>query len=325
METRVLSVQSHVVRGYVGNKSSVFPLQVQGFQVDQINSVHYASMYVHEGPVLQPAELEAVLRGLLVTCFMPRGSGTVGANISCNEEDLQKVITDHDYILTGYVGDGQFLKVMKNFIQNQKKLRTDQGKPQLKWICDPVMGDNGHLYVSDCVRKQYTEIIELADVVTPNHHELQWLCGHDATCDFERVEDVLKLCEHVHSMGPRVVVVTSVPLKRDSRHLYLVGSEKIEGGGRSTFKIRFRRREVVYLGGTGDLMAAMLLSSLHRKEWDLKKACEEALTTVQAVMAKTLASYESPVDVNVVASLSTFLKPNSEFEAEDIFEFASQR
>ena len=38
-ELRVLSIQSHVVSGYVGNKSATFPLQLLGFEVDAINSV----------------------------------------------------------------------------------------------------------------------------------------------------------------------------------------------------------------------------------------------------------------------------------------------
>ena len=56
---RVLSIQSHVVSGYVGNKSAAFPLQVQilnicsfilikyfqllGFEVDTINSVQFSN------------------------------------------------------------------------------------------------------------------------------------------------------------------------------------------------------------------------------------------------------------------------------------------
>ena len=40
---RILSIQSHVVSGYVGNKSATFPLQLLGFETDCINSVQFSN------------------------------------------------------------------------------------------------------------------------------------------------------------------------------------------------------------------------------------------------------------------------------------------
>ncbi|KAM4682193.1 pyridoxal kinase isoform 3-T3 [Amazona ochrocephala] len=66
-ECRVLSIQSHVVRGYVGNKAATFPLQVLGFEVDTVNSVQFSNHtgYAHwKGQVLNSDELHELYEGL---------------------------------------------------------------------------------------------------------------------------------------------------------------------------------------------------------------------------------------------------------------------
>eukprot|EP00064_Thunnus_orientalis_P008742 superscaffoldBa00001064_g8765 len=147
MDCRVLSVQSHVVRGYVGNKSATFPLQVLGFEVDSINSVQFSNHtgYAHwKGQVLTAEELNVLYEGI----------------------KLNKV-NHYDYILTGYSRDTSFLEMVVDIIQELKK-----ANPSLVYVCDPVMGDHGAMYVPEKLLPVYRDkVVPLADILTPNQFE----------------------------------------------------------------------------------------------------------------------------------------------------------
>ena len=67
VERRILSIQSHVVSGYVGNKSATFPLQLLGFEVDAINSVQFSNHTGYakgiKGQVLNDSQLQELIEG----------------------------------------------------------------------------------------------------------------------------------------------------------------------------------------------------------------------------------------------------------------------
>uniref|UniRef100_A0AAX7V067 pyridoxal kinase n=1 Tax=Astatotilapia calliptera TaxID=8154 RepID=A0AAX7V067_ASTCA len=120
MECRVLSIQSHVVRGYVGNKSASFPLQLLGFEVDSINSVQFSNHtgYSHwKGQVLTADELHVLYEG-----------------IKLNN------VHHYDYVLTGYTRDTSFLEMVVDIVQELKR-----ANPNLVYVCDPVLGDHGSM------------------------------------------------------------------------------------------------------------------------------------------------------------------------------------
>ncbi|XP_050975718.1 pyridoxal (pyridoxine, vitamin B6) kinase a isoform X3 [Labeo rohita] len=123
MDCRVLSVQSHVVRGYVGNKSASFPLQVLGFEVDTINSVQFSNHtgYEHwKGQVLTADELHVLYEG-----------------IKLNN------VNQYDYVLTGYARDDSFLATVVDIVHELKR-----ANPGLVYVCDPVLGDNGAMVMN---------------------------------------------------------------------------------------------------------------------------------------------------------------------------------
>ncbi|XP_014675841.1 PREDICTED: pyridoxal kinase-like, partial [Priapulus caudatus] len=150
---RVLSIQSHVVSGYVGNKSATFPLQVLGYEVDQINSVQLCNHtgYKHvKGQVLNAEELGELFDGLVL-----------------ND------IHHYTHILTGYVGSESFLFKVVDIVKKLKKTN-----PNLIYVCDPVMGDNGHMYVPKELLPIYRDhLVALADILTPNQYEAELLTG----------------------------------------------------------------------------------------------------------------------------------------------------
>ena len=116
---RVLSVQSHTVHGYVGNKSAVFPLQLLGFEVDPINSVQFSNHTGcsggFRGEVLHGDQLWDLVEGL----------------------ETNGLLRQYTHLLTGYIGSVTFLRTV---IRTVRLLREKD--PTLRYHCDPVMGDD---------------------------------------------------------------------------------------------------------------------------------------------------------------------------------------
>uniref|UniRef100_A0A674F648 Pyridoxal kinase n=1 Tax=Salmo trutta TaxID=8032 RepID=A0A674F648_SALTR len=254
MECRVLSVQSHVVRGYVGNKSATFPLQVLGFEVDSINSVQFSNHtgYAHwKGQVLTADELNVLYEG-----------------IKLNN------VNHYDYVLTGYTRDTSFLETVVDIVQELKRLN-----PKLVYVCDPVMGDQGSMYVPENILPVYRDkVVAVADILTPNQFE--------ADC-YVNVMDLL------HQMGPDMVVLTSTDLisPHGGQFLVALGSQKMvrPDGTTSTQKIRMEMPKVdAVFVGTGDLFAAMLLAWTHHHPKDLKAACEKTVSVLHHVIKRTI-------------------------------------
>eukprot|EP00850_Spirogloea_muscicola_P012385 SM000079S22503 [mRNA] locus=s79:550062:551716:- [translate_table: standard] len=150
---RVLSIQSHTVQGYVGNKAAVFPLQLLGFDVDPINSVQFSNHTGYptwRGDVLNGEQLWSLIEGLEANNLLY-----------------------YTHLLTGYIGSLSFLETVLRVLQ---KLR--QINPDLTYVCDPVMGDNGKLYIRPELVPIYREkVAPLASLLTPNQFEAEQLTG----------------------------------------------------------------------------------------------------------------------------------------------------
>ncbi|XP_067265582.1 pyridoxal (pyridoxine, vitamin B6) kinase a isoform X1 [Chanodichthys erythropterus] len=265
MDCRVLSVQSHVVRGYVGNKSASFPLQVLGFEVDTINSVQFSNHtgYEHwKGQVMTADELQVLYEG-----------------IKLNN------VNHYDYVLTGYTRDDSFLEMVVDIVQELKR-----ANPNLVYVCDPVLGDNGALYVPENLLPIYRDkVVPAADIITPNQFEAELLTGRSISTEKDAVE-VMNL---LHSMGPDTVVITSsdLPSPLGDQYLVALGSQKRvrADGTMVTQQIRMDipRVDAVFVG-TGDLFAAMLLAWTHHHPNDLKTACEKTVSVMHHVIKRTI-------------------------------------
>ncbi|XP_034754349.1 pyridoxal kinase-like [Etheostoma cragini] len=173
MECRVLSIQSHVVRGYVGNKSASFPLQVLGFEVDSINSVQFSN---HTGKT--------------------------------------------DETLTGYTRDTSFLEMVVDIVQELKR-----ANPNLVYVCDPVLGDHGSMYVPQNLYPVYkNKVVPVADIITPNQFEAELLTGKNISTE----KDAVEVMDLLHAMGPDTVVITSsdLPSRLGDRFLVSLGSQR---------------------------------------------------------------------------------------------------
>jgi len=253
---RVLSIQSHVVQGYVGNKSAVFPLQLLGFDVDMINSVQFSNHTGYgngwTGTVLQGDELLSLTDGL-----------------------AKNNLISHSHLLTGYIGSPSFLKAVTQVVAQLKAENSE-----LKYVCDPVLGDNGKLYVPEGLVKLYqTDIIPLSYMVTPNSFECELLTGVEVTC----MESAQRACDALHAMGPTVVVITSMALVGIDDKLTILASVK----GGEKWAVDCKKLAGTYTG-TGDLVAALLLAWDTLTEDDVEGRFGRILSKVASTMGKVI-------------------------------------
>jgi pyridoxine kinase len=273
-QKRVLSIQSHVVHGYVGNKAAVFPLQLLGFDVDFINSVHFSSHtgYKHfpHGEVMNGNQLRTILKGL---------------------ED-NGLLEDIGYMLTGYIGSISFLEAVLDVL---KTVKTHN--PNLRFVCDPVMGDNGKFYVPQELAKVYQDVvIPQADVVTPNQFEAEQLTGI-------KVNSMLtakRACEALHAMGPSIVFITSAIMEDQdggaSKNISIFASKRISSSKSETNN----KTDTVYemwriecplipgnFTGTGDVTASLLLGHLAKTSDDLPVVMEKVINTMYVLIDRT--------------------------------------
>ncbi|XP_035664514.1 pyridoxal kinase-like [Branchiostoma floridae] len=263
-DCRVLLVQSHVVSGYVGNKSAVFPLQVLGFEVDYINSVQFSNHTGYKcfkGQVLNADELKELFDGL-----------------------KSNNINNYSYLVTGYIGSVSFLEGVLEMVKEFKKV-----KPDLLYVCDPVMGDRGFMYVPKELLPVYQEkIIPHADLITPNQYEAELLTG----LSIKTKADAIQAMDMFHEKGVKSVVLSSCEFDSSST-LVLLGSQinvKLvwpHGGSIFTSVCVCVCLSVCEQDNsrTAGLILFLFLNFLL---FLLQTACEKTIATMQAVLQRTL-------------------------------------
>lgn len=199
MPRLVLSISSQVAYGPVGNSASVPALQAAGFTVSQIPTIILSNHPGHgkpSGVKLPAAELEAILKSL----------EALGALDTCVG------------VMTGYFASADQIKVAASFIHKMK-----DKNPSLYVLVDPVLGDDGSLYVSNDVANAFRdELLPLASCITPNCFELGWLSGKPVSTKAE----VLIAATHLPC---NEILATSIPLNAENlATLAITGSEYAE-------------------------------------------------------------------------------------------------
>jgi pyridoxine kinase len=180
----ILSIQSWVAYGHVGNTSAVFPLQRLGAEVWAVNTVQFSNHtgYGHwAGQVFTGEQVAAVIDGIAAR-------GVFG---SC------------DAVLSGYMGDAGIGVAIVDAVE-----RVKRANPRALYCCDPVIGDDD---TGEYVRPGITAFLReralaVADIATPNRFELELLTGMPTGTLDETRRAVRKL----QSLGPRCVLVTSL-------------------------------------------------------------------------------------------------------------------
>ncbi|MDD3020544.1 MAG: pyridoxal kinase PdxY [Alphaproteobacteria bacterium] len=197
----ILSIQSHVAYGYVGNRAAVFPLQRMGFDVVAVHTVQFSNHTGYgtwTGDVFGDDHIRRVLAGL-----KDRG------------------VLDHcDALLTGYAGSSAICDIICETL--------DQLPPSTPWICDPVMGDVGRgFFVKDGIPDFFKSTsLKRASVITPNLFEMEYLSGQD----IRSTEDALRACQIIHGYGVPTILLTSLITKdTPDHHISILASDKNHG------------------------------------------------------------------------------------------------
>ncbi len=253
MEQAVLSIQSFVSLGHVGNRAAVWALQALELEVWPVPTVWYAHHPGYGPPAgsrFDAAWLERVLEGLCATAPLER----CGA------------------VLSGYLGSAAQGPVLLRAIARLRRLR-----PGLPWLCDPVLGDEetGLFVPRDLAEYMRETLVPAADIVTPNRFELAWLTGLDPGDPGAARRAAARL----RARGPRTVLATGVPAAGGRIGVLL----ETEGGG---FWIETPRLPC-RAHGTGDLLAALYLGFRVRGA-DAKAALERAVSILFTAVEETV-------------------------------------
>ncbi len=189
----ILSIQSHVAYGHVGNDAATFPLQRMGVEVWPIHTVQFSN---HTGYGSWKGRVfDAGMIGELVAGIEQRG-----------------VLGECDGVLSGYMGSAEIGMAILEAVATVR-----QANPGAKYCCDPVIGDVGRgIFVREGIPEfMRTKAVPAADIVTPNQFELDYLSGR-ASGTLRQTRDAVKA---VHDLGPA----------RNSGHILADGGD---AGGR---------------------------------------------------------------------------------------------
>jgi pyridoxine kinase len=241
----VLSVQSWVACGNVGNTAALFPLQRLGCETWSLNTVAFSNHTGYEkwrGGTVPAHEIATLFEGIAELGVLPR----------C------------DAVLSGYLGEAETGPVLLDIVT-----RVKEANPQALFCLDPVMGDIGlGYYVRAGIPEFYRDrALALADVVTPNRFELEWLTGGPV----RGLKEVGVAVETLRQRGPDIVLATS--LEADADQIAAVAA------GRGGVWAVETPRLPIEATGCGDAAAALFLG------WLLKgKSVPDALATTIAAI-----------------------------------------
>jgi pyridoxine kinase len=277
----ILSIQSLVAYGHAGNSAAVFPLQRLGRVVWPVMTVHFSNHTGYgawRGPLLAADDVAEVIAGV----------EDRGAFETC------------EAVLSGYQGAEDVGAVVLDAVARVKAMN-----PQAIYCCDPVMGDVGRgMFVRPGIPEfMRDQVVPAADVVTPNHFELDYLAGTTSTT----LAGLLEAADRVRATGPSVVLVTSAILDDtppDALDLVVVSPD-------GAWRTRTPRLPVTP-NGTGDLTAAVFLAHLLDG-----RALDDALArTTSAVFAVVEATAEAgDRELRIVQTQDLLAAPRMEFEA----------
>ncbi|HEY8610646.1 MAG TPA: pyridoxal kinase PdxY [Roseomonas sp.] len=278
----ILSIQSWVAYGHVGNASAVFPLQRLGAEVWALNTVQFSN---HTG--------YGAWRGQVF------GAELIGDLVQGIEE--RGVLPRCNAVLSGYMGDATIGQAILDAVA---KVRA--ANPAAMWCCDPVIGDVGRgVFVRPGIPEFMRDrAVPQATIVTPNHFELEWLTGRHVVS----LADAKAAVAELQAKGPRTVLVTS--LQVDDTPEDSVDLMAAEDG--RFWRVRTPKLPIS-VNGAGDAMAALFL--FHRLRWDDSRlALSAATSSVHGLLRRT--AEEKSREILTVAAQEEFVTPSRVFMAQ---------
>jgi pyridoxine kinase len=282
MRDGILSLQSAVAYGHVGNSAAVFPLQRLGFEVWPVNTVLFSNHTGYgawRGRLVDLAWVEEIVEGIADRGAIPRTRA----------------------VLSGYLGDPSLGEAV---LRTVARVRAE--RPDMLYTCDPVMGDEGRgFFVRPGIPEFFRErAVPAADIVTPNQFELAWL----AATAIASLDDALAAAAKVRATGPKIVVGTSLLLGGEDELGILADSE-------AASRIIWTPRLPVTLNGTGDAFTALFLGNW-LKTGDLALTLENAVAAMYALVEATHEAGSR--ELELIAAQDQLVAPQRRFTAQRV-------
>lgn len=278
----ILSIQSHVAYGHVGNSAATFALQRLGHEVWSLPTVLFSNHPAHGGfggEVTSPELITAMVDGL--------------AN--------QGFLASTDAVLSGYLGAPENGAALLQAVEKARGLNAG-----LTYLCDPVIGHAGRgVFAADGIAELFrSDIIPQADIVTPSQFELEWLCD----CKIGTLADAVAAARKLQAQGPKVVLCTSL--------------QRVECDEVETLLVTPTAAWVVStphlageMFGAGDLFAALYLG--HRMiAGDTPDVLTRAVSATYAVLQQT--AQAGGGELALIAAQDQLLTPAQVFPARNV-------
>ena len=277
----VISIQSQVAYGHVGNSAAVFPMQLHGIDVIAVPTTLLSNRPGY--PTIRGRILDAELVADLLLGIEERGA-----------------IDGCEMILSGYLGTGEIAEVVADFVA-----RARTRNPRLVYCCDPVLGDRDRgLFVKPEIPPLVRDrLCPLSDLITPNHFEFEWLCGAEA----RTMPDVIARARTLSAIGPATIVITSVELADTEEGTI----ETLAIARDSAWRVSTPKLPISP-SGTGDLFASLLVSALVRGS-DIPGALGHAASAIVAVLDHTAS--RGGEEMRIVEAARLLLDPPRRFDA----------
>lgn len=284
IRVNILSIQSSVAYGHVGNSAAVFPLQRLGHEVWPVYTVNYSNHTGYgawRGPMIPAADVAEVIKGI-----EERGA-------------LSRV----DAVLSGYQGGSDIADVIIDAVA-----RVKAANPNAVYACDPVMGNaKSGCHVGDSIPPLLRDrVVPVADIITPNQFELGFLTGRDAS----DLASTLDAVDAARDMGPSTVLVTS--LERPEREEGTIEMLAVNDSGAWLVKtpyLPFKRN------GSGDVTAA-LFTGHYVSTGDAADALARTASSVFDLVENTYQADSR--ELLLVESQDAYANPRMQFAVEQV-------
>jgi pyridoxine kinase len=277
----IISIQSQVAYGHVGNSAAVFPMQLHGIDVVAVPTTLLSNRPGY--PTIRGRVLEAELVADLLRGIEERGA-----------------VERAGMVLSGYLGSAGIGGVVVDFVA-----RAKARNPALRYTLDPVLGDRDRgLFVREDIPPLVRgRLLPLADIITPNHFEFEWLCGAEA----RTLDQAIVQARTLIAREPSTVVITSAELSgTPDNEIETLAVERSRA-----FRVRTPRLPISP-NGTGDLFAALFASARVRGS-DTPEALAHAASAMFAVLERTRAA--GTEEMRIVESAEQLVHPKRRFEA----------
>lgn len=281
---KILSIQSAVAYGHVGNSAAVFPLQRIGVEVLPVYTVNFSNHTGYgawRGPLIAPGDVREVITGI----------------------EERGVFGQIDAVLSGYQGGEGIGDVIIDAVA-----RVKASNPNAVYACDPVMGNaKSGCFVAPAIPVLLRErVVPVADIITPHQFELGFLTDTEP----DTLESTLASVDLAHAMGPRTVLVTSVerPDREEGTIEMLAADEK------GAWLVQTPHLPMK-ANGSGDVTAA-LFTAHYVETGSAKVALERTASSVYDLLKATLESGER--ELQLVEAQEFYANPRLQFTARQV-------